>query len=91
MANGGSAYDDRMVKAKLGQAFGRLIRRQGDRGLFVMLSSAFPTRLLSAFPPEVGVSRVPLDVALQRVRTTLFAERADQSVAQADEAFEIDR
>ena len=88
---GGSAYDDRMVKAKLGQAFGRLIRRQGDRGLFVMLSSAFPTRLLSAFPPEVRVSRVPLDVALQRVRATLFAERADQSVAQADEAFEIDR
>ena len=91
MANGGSAYDDRMVKAKLGQAFGRLIRRQGDRGLFVMLSSAFPTRLLSAFPPEVRVSRVPLEIALQRVRATLFAERADQSVAKLDEAVEIYR
>ena len=91
MANGGAAYDDRMVKARLAQAFGRLIRRQGDRGLFVVLSSAFPTRLLSAFPGEVRVSRVPLDVALQRVRGTLFAERGDEPVAQFDEPFEIDR
>ena len=32
MAGGGSAYDDRVVRARLAQAFGRLIRRQGDRG-----------------------------------------------------------
>ena len=30
MAGGGSAYDDRVVRARLAQAFGRLIRRQGD-------------------------------------------------------------
>ncbi len=72
LANGGSAYDDRVVRARLAQGFGRLIRRQGDKGLFVILSSALPSRLLSAFPPEVTVSRVPLDVALQRVRTKLF-------------------
>ena len=88
---GGAAYDDRMVKARLAQAFGRLIRRDGDKGLFVMLSSAFPSRLLSAFPPEVQVSRVTLDVALARVRLRLFAERGDQFVAQADQPFEIDR
>ena len=32
MAGGGSAYDDRVVRARLAQAFGRLIRRQGDHG-----------------------------------------------------------
>jgi ATP-dependent DNA helicase DinG len=72
LANGGSAYDDRVVRARLAQAFGRLIRRQGDRGLFVILSSALPTRLLTGFPPEVAVLRVPLDVALERVRAKLF-------------------
>ena len=91
LANGGAAYDDRMVKARLAQAFGRLIRRDGDKGLFVVLSSAFPSRLLSAFPPEVQVSRVPLDLALARVRLRLFAERGDQAIAQADQPFEIDR
>ena len=81
LAHGGSAYDDRMVRARLAQAFGRLIRRQGDKGVFVILSSALPSRLLTAFPPEVAVSRVPLDVALERVRTKLFSpvgvERAE--------------
>jgi ATP-dependent DNA helicase DinG len=72
LVNGGSAYDDRVVRARLAQGFGRLIRRQGDRGLFVILSSALPSRLLTAFPPEVAVSRVPLDLALERVRAKLF-------------------
>ena len=40
LAGGGSAYDDRVVKARLAQAFGRLVRREGDRGTFVMLSAA---------------------------------------------------
>ena len=78
LANGGSGYDDRVVRAKLAQAFGRLIRRQGDRGLFVILSSALPSRLLTAFPPAVAVSRVTLDVALERVRQKLFGS-ADAS------------
>ncbi|HET9335968.1 MAG TPA: ATP-dependent DNA helicase [Sphingomicrobium sp.] len=72
LANGDSAYDDRVVRARLAQAFGRLIRRQGDKGLFVILSSALPSRLLSAFPSEVAVLRVPLEVALERVRAKLF-------------------
>ena len=72
MAGGGSAYDDRVVRARLAQAFGRLIRRDGDKGLFVILSSALPSRLLTAFPPGVAVSRLPLDAALERVRARLF-------------------
>ena len=74
LANGGAAYDDRMVKARLAQAFGRLIRRDGDKGLFVILSSAFPSRLLSAFPPDVAVSRLALDAALERVNAKLFCK-----------------
>jgi ATP-dependent DNA helicase DinG len=79
MTNGGSAYDDRMVRARLAQGFGRLIRRQGDRGQFVMLSSAFPSRLLSAFPPETGVHRLPLDQAVARV-VAFQRERSDAPV-----------
>ena len=71
MAGGGSAYDDRVVRARLAQAFGRLIRRQGDQGLFVILSAAMPSRLLSAFPPGVMVRRVPLDIAISRVEERL--------------------
>jgi len=71
MAGGGSAYDDRVVRARLAQAFGRLIRRQGDTGVFVILSAAMPSRLLSAFPPGVPVNRVPLDVAIARVEQRL--------------------
>src|SRR3954464_10873270 len=72
-AGGGSAYDDRVVRARLAQAFGRLIRRHGDRGVFVILSAAMPSRLLSAFPAGVSVSRVPLDVAIGRVGRLLDA------------------
>jgi ATP-dependent DNA helicase DinG len=71
MAGGGSAYDDRVVRARLAQAFGRLIRRQGDRGVFVILSAAMPSRLLKAFPSGVLVSRVPLDEAIARIEQIL--------------------
>jgi hypothetical protein len=67
MAGGGSVYDDRVVRSRLAQAFGRLIRRQGDCGVFVILSAAMPSRLLKAFPPGVPVSRVPLEQAIARV------------------------
>ena len=71
MAGGGSVYDDRVVRARLAQAFGRLIRRDGDRGVFVILSAAMPSRLLRAFPDGVSVSRIPLDQAIERVRARL--------------------
>ncbi|AKM06749.1 ATP-dependent DNA helicase [Pelagerythrobacter marensis] len=68
-ANGGSAYDDRIIRARLSQAFGRLIRSKDDSGHFVVLSSAFPSRLLSAFPAGTPVIRLTLAEALQRVAT----------------------
>ncbi len=66
-AGGGSAYDDRLIRARLAQAFGRLIRRQGDRGVFVILSAAMPSRLLTAFPPGTPIHRLTLDDAIERV------------------------
>ena len=66
-AGGGSAFDDRMIRARLAQAFGRLIRSADDHGHFIVLSAAFPSRLLGAFPPGTPVRRVTLDEALQRV------------------------
>jgi len=73
-AGGGAAYDDRVVRARLAQAFGRLIRRDGDRGMFVLLSAATPSRLLNAFPPGVRVSRVHLGEAIERVGLRLAGE-----------------
>ncbi len=64
---GGQRYDDRIIRARLAQAFGRLIRTRQDSGHFVVLSSAFPSRLLSAFPEGTPVVRVTLEEALQRV------------------------
>ena len=66
-SSGGSAYDDRIIRARLAQAFGRLIRTKEDAGHFVVLSSAFPSRLLTAFPPGTPITRLTLDEALQRV------------------------
>jgi ATP-dependent DNA helicase DinG len=73
-AGGGTFYDDRVVRARLAQAFGRLIRRQEDKGMFVLLSAATPSRLLTAFPPGVRVLRVPLHEAIERVRLRLATE-----------------
>jgi ATP-dependent DNA helicase DinG len=82
LANGGSAYDDRLVRARLAQAFGRLIRRADDRGTFVLLSPAVPSRLLSAFPVGVPIARVTLEEAVARVslstRAPLVHEAAEQ-------------
>ncbi len=66
-AGGGTAFDDRIVRARLRQAFGRLIRTTGDRGHFVLLGSATPSRLLDAFPDGVATLRVTLDEAVARI------------------------
>ena len=64
---GGTAHDDSIIRARLAQAFGRLIRSREDHGTFVVLSSAFPSRLLTAFPPGTPIARLTLDEALHRV------------------------
>lgn len=76
-ANGGSAHDDRLIRARLAQAFGRLIRSAEDSGYFIVLSSAFPSRLLNAFPAGTPVHRLTLADALQRIATGVFSERGN--------------
>ena len=63
-----TGYDDRIARFRLRQAFGRLIRTASDRGVFVLLDRRTPSRLLSAFPPGVEVSRVGLAEAVARTR-----------------------
>ena len=77
LAGGGPAYDDAIIRARLAQAFGRLIRSRDDHGAFVVLSSAFPSRLLSAFPAGTPIRRVTLEEALQRVGPGVSGEHED--------------
>ncbi|AXU20019.1 helicase [Novosphingobium sp. THN1] len=79
LAGGGQAHDDRIIRARLAQAFGRLIRSAGDKGHFVVLSSAFPSRLLSAFPAGTPIRRVTLDVALQSVGASVSGRESAQT------------
>ncbi|MCB2057531.1 MAG: ATP-dependent DNA helicase, partial [Novosphingobium sp.] len=72
LAGGGGAYDDSIIRARLAQAFGRLIRSRADHGHFVVLSAAFPSRLLNAFPPGTPVTRLTLEEALQHVASGAF-------------------
>ncbi|WP_157215623.1 ATP-dependent DNA helicase [Flavisphingomonas formosensis] len=73
-AGGGSAFDDAIVRARLAQAFGRLIRRAEDSGVFVLLSAAMPSRLLDAFPAGVPIRRVTLDEAVKMVAGRLSSD-----------------
>ncbi|MCB9989534.1 MAG: ATP-dependent DNA helicase [Rhodospirillales bacterium] len=67
-AFGGRAFDEMTTRLKLRQAFGRLIRKSDDRGVFVMLDSALPTKLLDAFPPGAPVSRIGLAECTAEIR-----------------------
>jgi hypothetical protein len=73
---GGSAHDDRIIRARLAQAFGRLIRSHRDHGHFVVLSAAFPSRLLTAFPEGTPIMRLTLEEALQRGAAGVSASSA---------------
>lgn len=84
-ANGGSAYDDRIVRARLAQAFGRLIRRGDDHGHFIVLSAAFPSRLASAFPQGTPVLRVTLEEAVHRLVSARKPGSFGLSAASADQ------
>jgi ATP-dependent DNA helicase DinG len=59
-AFGGRNFDDMITRFRMKQAFGRLIRRQDDRGAFVLLDPMTPSRLLGAFPEGVEVQRMGL-------------------------------
>lgn len=64
---GGKAYDDAIARGRIAQAFGRLIRRADDKGVFVMLDAAAPTRLFSSLPEGIELRRVSLVEAIETV------------------------
>ena len=63
-------WSDRATRMKLRQAFGQIGRRGKDRGVFVVLDSRLPSRMLSAFPPGVTVERIGL--AKQSAQQQIF-------------------
>ena len=69
---GGNAYTDMVVRLRLRQAFGRLIRSEGDRGSFVILDPRLASRFTTAFPPGIQISRVGLVEAIEMVRRSRF-------------------
>ncbi len=71
----GKGYDDLLTRFRLKQAFGRLIRGERDKGCFVILEGATPTRLLSAFPPDAPVKRCGLAEAIGDIRAFLGDEK----------------
>ncbi len=75
-AFGGSAYDDMITRLRLKQAYGRLLRRADDTGVFVMLDARTPTRLTTAFPDGVEVNRVGLADAIAETAAFLGGETA---------------
>jgi ATP-dependent DNA helicase DinG len=73
LGEGGRAsdYDDAVARLRLRQAFGRLIRRADDRGVFVLLDRMMPSRLLAAFPEGAEPRRVGLAEAVAETEAFL--------------------
>lgn len=70
-AHFGKGYDDALVRGRLAQAFGRLIRRSQDRGVFVILDNRMPSRLLTGLPAAAPVVRTGIAQAIQSTRAFL--------------------
>ncbi|MEA2781001.1 MAG: ATP-dependent helicase DinG [Rhodospirillaceae bacterium] len=74
-AFGGTDYDDALARLRLKQAFGRLVRRADDRGVFVLLDRQMPSRLAGAFPEGVELRRSGLAEVVAATRDFLARER----------------
>jgi ATP-dependent DNA helicase DinG len=73
-AFGSRSYDDMLTRLHLKQAYGRLLRRADDSGVFVMLDSRMPSRLASAFPEGVKIERLGLSEAVAETAAFLGDE-----------------
>ncbi len=71
---GKKGYDDAVTRLRLKQAFGRLIRRNTDRGIFVLMDPMMPSRLKTAFPPDIPYLRIGLKDAVSEVKSFLGQE-----------------
>jgi len=73
---GGRAYDERLTRLRLKQAFGRLIRRAGDQGVFILLDPTMGPELFEAFPPGVIPRRLGLAQAVRETAAVLAPSRS---------------
>ncbi|MGA7673757.1 MAG: ATP-dependent DNA helicase [Rhizomicrobium sp.] len=71
----GKGYDDLLARLRLKQAFGRLIRGASDKGCFVILEAATPSRLLRALPEQAPILRCGLAEAVREIRGFLGETR----------------
>jgi ATP-dependent DNA helicase DinG len=71
MMGGTRAYDEMITRLKLKQAFGRLVRRSTDKGVFVMLDPMLPTRLQNAFPKDVEIVKTGLSDVVAEIEKFL--------------------
>lgn len=70
-AFGKRRYDEMLTRLKLKQAFGRLIRRSSDKGVFVMLDSMLPSRLHGAFPEDTEIIKCGLKNTVEEIKAFL--------------------
>ncbi|MSO77425.1 MAG: ATP-dependent DNA helicase [Alphaproteobacteria bacterium] len=71
IAFGGAQYDAMVARMRLRQAFGRLVRRADDVGVFVLLDRMAPSRILAGLPAGAVVARVGLAEAVRATREFL--------------------
>jgi ATP-dependent DNA helicase DinG len=71
IAFGGKRWDERLTRRRLRQAYGRLVRRADDTGVFVLLDPMMPSRLSGAFPGGVDIKRLGLAEAVQEIQNFL--------------------
>jgi ATP-dependent DNA helicase DinG len=69
-------YDDMITRLRLKQAYGRLVRRDTDAGVFVVLDPMMPSRLAGAFPEGVEIQRLGLADAVAKVGSFLESLRS---------------
>ena len=81
---GGSGYDDMIARLRLKQAYGRLVRQEGDHGVFIMLDRMMPSRLSGAFPDGVLVHRLGLAEAIAETRAFLDGTAVAPELREAD-------
>ncbi len=70
-AFGSRQYDEMLTRLKLKQAFGRLIRHEDDKGIFVMLDPMLPSRLQTAFPKDAPLLKISLKEAIEEIKSFL--------------------
>jgi ATP-dependent DNA helicase DinG len=68
---GKRSFDDSITRLRLKQAFGRLVRRADDHGVFVLLDPMMPSRLAGAFPEGAELRRVGLAEAVAETKAFL--------------------